>query len=267
MQDCATKIAAMSNRDIAKYTTAFATDWVLTGKALIFGHSICFRAGPLLAEAIEVLSKEPAAEYVLAGVDGTLHHMSEVATNVGGAAKEVVRDTQILLQSLRAEYMAKLEPEIVQLRKIFDCTIKGFAECKDKWIKIAYKHIFGFDLSFSKKWKPDFGGFHHDFMSLFENSGVFEFANKVKHQFGFYCVDIIIEGKVFTKSFFPAEWTREKVISKIYEAYENFIKNNDIPKSQPNGTYKIQSCIQEGIEIEMYITKKGKILTAYPILE
>jgi hypothetical protein len=102
-------------------------------------------------------------------------------------------------------------------------------------------------------------------LNLFENR--FGFANKVMHQSGFYCADIIINGEVFTKSFFPAEWTREKVISKIYEAYENFIKNNGIPKSQPNETYKIWSYIQEGIEIEMYITKKGKILTAYPILE
>jgi hypothetical protein len=221
----------------------------------------------LLAEAIEVLCKEPAVAYAVAGSEGMLHHMSEVATNVGGTVKEVVKDTQVLLQSFRAEHMAKLEPEIVRLRKIFDCTRKGFAECKDKWIKIAYKHIFGFDLSFSKKGKPDFGGFHHDLMNLFENSGVFEFANKVIHQSGFYCADIIINGKRFKKSFFPAEWTREKVISKIYEVYENFIKNGGIPELGPNGVYKIENYIQEGVEIRIYITQKGKVLTAYPILK
>jgi hypothetical protein len=92
IQECATKISAMSNREIAKYTTAFATDWVLTGKVFTFGHSICSRAKPLLAEAIEVLCKEPAVAYAVAGSEGMLHHMSEVATNVGGAAKEVIKD-------------------------------------------------------------------------------------------------------------------------------------------------------------------------------
>jgi hypothetical protein len=92
MQECATKIAAMSNREIAKQTTAFATDWCLTGKALTLGHSICSRARPFLAEVIKVLRKEPALQYAVAGADGVLHHISETAKNVGGAAKEVVKD-------------------------------------------------------------------------------------------------------------------------------------------------------------------------------
>jgi hypothetical protein len=91
-QECATKIAAMSNREIAKHATAFATDWFLTEKALTFAYSICSRVGPLLAEAIEVLCKEPVIEYVVAGTEGMLHHISETTKHVGGAAKEIVKD-------------------------------------------------------------------------------------------------------------------------------------------------------------------------------
>jgi hypothetical protein len=268
MQNCATKIAAMSNREIAKQTTAFATDWFLTGKALTFGHSICSRAGPLLAEAIEVLHKEPAVAYAVAGSEGMLHHMSETTKHVGGAAKEIVRDSQLFLKTFHAEHMAKLELEIAQLRKIFDCTIKGFAECANKYLKLDYKHILGIDLWFDRKGITKLEGFHHDFMEIIEKSGVIKFVNKTVYTAGFYKATLVGDGlRALKKSFFPAEWTREKVISKIYEAYENFVKNGGIPKLEHNGTYKIQSCIQEGVEIEMYITKKGKILTAYPILE
>jgi hypothetical protein len=84
---------------------------------------------------------------------------------------------------------------------------------------------------------------------------------------GFYTVDLIIDGQKFPKSLFPAEWTREKVMNKLYEAYENYIKSGRIPTLNTSGKYVIESFIEEGIEIKMCITQKGKILTAYPILK
>ena len=56
------------------------------------------------------------------------------------------------------------------------------------------------------------------------------------------------------------------VISKIHEAYDNFIKYGAKPELLPGEKYKCVGEILEGIKIEFYITKSGKILTAYPLL-
>jgi hypothetical protein len=68
-----------------------------------------------------------------------------------------------------------------------------------------------------------------------------------------------------TATFFPAHWSREQVITKIYEAYENFIKSGAIAEIE-KGKYLVRGFTNERVTIEMYITQKGHIVTAYPIL-
>jgi hypothetical protein len=101
MRECATHIAALSNREIAKQITAFCTDWALASKAFTFFHHLCSRSGPLIAEAIEVLKKESAVEYVVAGADGALFHLSETAKTAGDSVKEIVKNL------LPAEFFSK----------------------------------------------------------------------------------------------------------------------------------------------------------------
>ncbi len=70
------------------------------------------------------------------------------------------------------------------------------------------------------------------------------------------------------KTLFPQLWPREKVISKILEAYDHFIKTGAKNyELKPSGKYLVTGFTDEGIKIEMYITKKGQITTAYPVLE
>lgn len=107
MQECALKIAAMSNREIAKQTTAFATDWVLAGKVLALTHRLCSRAGPLITEVFEVLKKESAVEYAVAGSEGILHHMSETAKHVGGAVKEVIKNNTTVIAVISCRIYGK----------------------------------------------------------------------------------------------------------------------------------------------------------------
>jgi hypothetical protein len=266
-QECATKIAAMSNREIAKQTAAFATDWVLTGKALTFAHSLCSRAGPLLVEVIEVLRKEPVAEYAIAGAEGVLHHMSKTTKQVGGAAKKVISSSRTLLESARRGLLANLEKEMAHLHTLFDRKIKGFAEFSNKYLKPDYEHILGMNLWFSRRGVVQIGGFHHDFMKIIEKSGVFRFTDKIMYKHKFYSAKLF-HGENYIKhiTFFPSHWTREQVISKIYEAYNNFIKSGVQPILEKNQQYRISGFTQEGINIEMFITKNGVISTAYPIL-
>lgn len=66
--------------------------------------------------------------------------------------------------------------------------------------------------------------------------------------------------------FFSAHWSREKVINAIYEAYNDFAQRGYKYTLQPDGKYLLKGVIKEGVEIEMYVTKNGKIVTAYPRL-
>jgi hypothetical protein len=96
----------------------------------------------------------------------------------------------------------------------------------------------------------------------------FEFVNKTIDEHGFYTVEMRHLGqKVKFSSFFPAEWSREKVINKIYEAYDNFMKNGANARQLPNGRYLAQGLTSEGIKIDMHITKEAVMKTAYPVLK
>jgi hypothetical protein len=56
-------------------------------------------------------------------------------------------------------------------------------------------------------------------------------------------------------------------MSKIREAYDNFIAGGATNfELQPAGKYAITGLIVEGIEVEMFITKNGQMVTGYPIL-
>jgi hypothetical protein len=192
---------------------------------------------------------------------------SDKMKQLGGTAKEVISNSRKLLESARAGLLADLEKEMASLRALFDGKKKGFAACANKYLKLDYEHIFGIELWFNRKGKAQVDGFYLDFLGAIEKSGVIKFAHKKIYTAGFYKADLVIDGAIITKTFFPSAWTREKVISKIYEACENFIKNGGIPELGKDGKYIIKSYIEEGIEIKMCITQKGKILTAYPILK
>jgi hypothetical protein len=110
-------------------------------------------------------------------------------------------------------------------------------------------------------------GFHHDFMGAVEKSGLMKFV-RIAEKNGCYMADIIVDGqRIPGKTFFPQHWSREEVISKIYEAYENFIKSGVIPELGNDGKYKIRALTNERIKIEMHITQKGHIKSAYPIIK
>jgi EndoU nuclease-like protein len=105
-------------------------------------------------------------------------------------------------------------------------------------------------------------------MQFVERSGVLEFADKIMYEHGFYKATLLHEGDRAKQiaAFFPSHWPREKVISKIYEAYENFVKSGAKDFVIRDGKYVIRGAIEEGIEIEIRVTLGGKIVTAYPVL-
>lgn len=95
------------------------------------------------------------------------------------------------------------------------------------------------------------------------------FKNKQIHEdFDIYKADILADNSVwlYNHMFFPAEWPRQKVIEKIYEAYEDFKNKGAEAHVMQDGKYLIKGLTKEGIEVEMIITKDATIKTAYPTL-
>ncbi len=84
-----------------------------------------------------------------------------------------------------------------------------------------------------------------------------------------YDLDFKANDKWYTgKTFFPTHWHGKEVMSIVMEAYHGFkIKGAQSYILEPNGKYKIDSLLNNNIQIRMYSTKKGSITSAYPLLE
>jgi hypothetical protein len=104
-------------------------------------------------------------------------------------------------------------------------------------------------------------------MNKLEKSGIVEFSKKTIYHDGFYSAELLFNGKIIKKkaTFFPAHWSNEQVIDAIFEAYDNFIKNGAQVKKIKGGKYFIEGKTATNNTIEIAISLKGKILTAYPI--
>lgn len=174
---------------------------------------------------------------------------------------------QAVIKNLADGFVATVQQDIPHLRQLFDGKFKGFGPFANKFLKFDYEHILGMELDFTRRGMPKIRGFHHDFMGVIEKSGVLEFTNKQIFSNGSYAVELKYLGhKVKDITFFPAHWTREKIIEKILEACENFVKSGAEISLESSEVCSIQALTNEGIKIQMYITKNGLINTAYPII-
>jgi hypothetical protein len=259
----------MSNRDIAKHITAFGTEWILTGQMFVVSHTLCSNLGNTIKRTIKFLKDDGSAgEFALATTDGLLFKASENVNNSGGEVENLIRNTSELLGTAIAEYTTTLQTELEIIRKSLDNKVKGFLECANKYLKPEYEHILGINPISGRNGISKIGGFHHDNMHSFRKSGILEFVDLAKTESGFYKADIFSAGRyIDTKTFFPAHWSRKQVMEKILETCESFIKSGLQPTLTKDGKYLIKHMIENGVEIEMYITKSGHIKTAYPVLK
>jgi hypothetical protein len=203
------------------------------------------------------------AEGITIKISDAMHNI-----NNAGGGKNIINSTKALLESAYAKIAIELEPEIAAIKKTYDRTKDGFTEIAGKKITMEYKHILGMELNLNKKGKLKLSGFHHDLEHVIEKSDILKFTNKAFDKYGCYSADLVMDGlpRVPDKTFFPAHWSREDVVKKIYEAYDDFEKSGANATLIPNGTYKINGFTKEGIKIEMLVTQKGVINTAYPKL-
>lgn len=275
----------ISTEDVARVGTKVAVDMMLLHGvtkvvSAIAAESLptflsCMRKGgesaevALTAEGIPVRCAEEVA---------SLMNSMEKASGGIEVAAEAFVNSRNLVDDIVSSFMSEIKAEVETLKQIFecekncvpDCVKKGFAEFKSKHIKIPYEHILGIELKWNdiKGTLSGISGFHHDFMGAIEKSGVLKFVRKGIEKNGCYMADVFVGEKCIPgKTFFPQSWSREKVINKIYEAYDNFIKSGAIPLLEKNGKYRVNAFTKEGIEIEMHFTKNGQMATAYPIVK
>lgn len=259
----------MPKREIAKQITACGTEWILMEQMFNLGYTLCSNLGHTIKKTIQYLKDEgPAGEFALATTDGILLKASENINSSGGNVKNLVSNTSELLGIAIAEYTTTLQAELEIIRKSLDNKVKGFLECANKYLKPEYEHILGINTISGRNGISKIGGFHHDGMHSFRKSGILEFVDLAKTESGFYKANIFSAGRyIDTKTFFPAHWTRKQVMEKILETCESFIKNGQLPTLTKDGKYLIKHMIENGVEIEIYITKSGHIKTAYPVLK
>lgn len=270
--------AKTSTDDLIKYCTAFGVEALLTHKLTQWMSkcaSYLSRAAPeanalLYAEyapcKTALTTEECIQESIL--LNEATHNADNIKPLITRkmhieAAKEIERKFYHLYQP----YKVDLESEIILLKKEFEGTCHAFGIDNKKYIKFPYEHTFGIDLCLNKKGNFSINGFHHDYMNYCEKNNIVEFINKIMYENGFYKADIKIGSNIIHgKTFFPAEWPREKVMQCIKDTYIDFIQSGKTPILE-NEKYMINIKRLNNINIEMYITKNFNITTAYPVLK
>lgn len=160
------------------------------------------------------------------------------------------------------EFAKRICANIIQSKQLIYRNFSSF-----KPTVINHEHIFG--PKNKNLFKDNFlVNVHHDYMCKLENAGYFNLKNKINLDSGIYYGKLqkkLPNGHKIRsfKTFFPCQWTQEKVIEKIFEAYDNY--DQEI-KFEFNKAIIISET-NEGIKIKMVITDAGEILTAFPIID
>jgi hypothetical protein len=220
--------------------------------------------GGNLAKRANILKSEMDSATGAGRVAGGRH--GEAVTIIKKAKPGLTPEAHNWLEEMQGLVLEDLKAELQHLKKISVGKAEGLVA---KEIKIAHEHILGMELNVSDKGVVTIGGFHHDPMRYVDTSGFFELVDRVNLPSGVYGGQLKYQGYTvkYEASFFPSHWSREKVVDKIYEAYNYFVKSKAALKTERDGKYLITGFTSEGIEIKMHMTKNGVITSAYPILK
>lgn len=254
-------------RDIVKGVSAIGTEMVLmnelaavTGKFLTEARNKALQFAENFereAEVVLAMTAEGIPLEVRVAEEATMHFMEGAEQRIAAGMTHLPVEEL----ALAVKQVVNLEPDLERLRKLFDMTRKGFGEMANKYIKLAYEHYLGPEFK-----NGTLKGLHHDLNNTLEKSGLVKIMNKVIDKNGVYEGVVQWNGKLTNKTFFPAHWTRQKVIEKIIEGYDNFTITTANCILEQNGVYRIESFTNCGVKIRMHITKSGHITTAFPLM-
>ena len=155
---------------------------------------------------------------------------------------------------------AQEEPEDQEEPETYTYTMEDVEALTDTkyFLNSAIEHIFCGTIN--KKGAAT--GYHYD--GIEDTPGyIVEGTKSEPDENGVYTAKVEVDGIAKTgnrgySSFYPEFWTPQDVIDAINEAYEN---------KEKIGDDLYAGLTSEGIEIDMALTNKGKIITAYPVKE
>lgn len=138
----------------------------------------------------------------------------------------------------------------------YEKTVLKELENTDIFLDSAIEHIFEGNVSRGKA-----GGYHYECIK--DTAGNVIVGTEVPlNDFGVYKAQVEVDGipKKSNKgysTFFPKDMDPQEVVDAINEAYDNsvFVEGT-------SNTYR--GMAENGLEIEMYLNEKGKIISAFP---
>ena len=139
---------------------------------------------------------------------------------------------------------------------VYEKTVLITLENTDIFIDSAIEHIFEGNVSRGKA-----GGYHYECIK--DTAGKVISGTEVDlNDLGVYKAQVEVDGilKKTNKgysTFFPKDMNPQEVVDSINEAYDNRVFVEGTSK-----TYR--GSANNGLEIEMYINEKGKIISAFP---
>jgi hypothetical protein len=230
----------------------------------------------LLLDATEVLEAEanPITEVGKLqegpAVEGRAAAQGVQAAEDAAAKAEVLKNPEQVV-ARQNRYIQGARLKIEKLRNYFR---QNIARVKNPEFESAnLEHLFGADKLVKERASgaidAKYSGLHHDKGWKLVKKGKIEFLSeaKVDPRTGAIKVERLkIEGIVYDKpkTFFPAEWSRRKVIDKIIEASQHIVET--VKKGITCD--EVIGVTEEGMEILLVIRRADKFLiTAYPYMK
>jgi hypothetical protein len=260
----------------------------------------CMRKAEQMSEAALVVETVSAIEVVPAQCAEELVSLMENANKVGGGAKvtkvaesaknlsgKTKQSTETVKQLARRygkqksayQKILKSKQDMRPINRlkgkdlncIADCSVSGNKPLFKRVFLDNYKHYLEPELRVTSTGKIKPSGWHHDPGRRIEhrkriNGYKIEITNYEKHKSGIYRFDWGVEGMQKKPStFFPSDWSREKVQQEIIEAYKYTKKYKISPKWQPDtNNFSLVGLTNDNIKITMIINPQGKVISAYP---
>lgn len=249
---------------------ACAVEGFLTGQLT---HAASTKFLQATAEIKTLIKAEVAAETVhLATTEGELIKVT-VFSKEEASAKKVLQESTT--PSTKGRFVTKYldNPEIIEVlvknnkKPLIIPPIAHTGVTVAMFNEKPITHIFQLTLieevSASEKIYLRAIGLHHDHDFRMFKAGRYEMTNVVVHPNGVVEGFIIWKGQRFRKTFFPPEWTEQKVIDVVTQAMQNPCQADfalDNKRISRRGK-------AAGIEIEIIFSEDGKsVITGYPIV-
>jgi hypothetical protein len=248
---------------LTKSSTKF---WLAaTGKAL----NAAGKGVRKIAQVVEAGAGKPKA--VAVTPEGMMLDAAKVVETEGVAAKAEALKNPEQVVARQNRLIRGVRLKIEKLRNYFHQKITRVAN--PEFESANLEHLFGADKLVKERAggavDAKYSGLHHDKGWKLVKKGKIEFLSeaKVDPKTGAIKVERLkIEGIPLKepKTFFPAEWSRRKVIDKIIEASKNIVETVDIGITCD----QIVGITEEGMKILLVIRRADKFLiTAYPYMK